>query len=176
MIDKLLGIEVAKQYFINLHDVVCNQKYDGILPYSFHLEMVAKQAELFKSCITKEKEAVVFSGIWGHDSIEDARITYNDVKARFGDEVAEIIYLCTECRGRNRAERKPVNWYLELSENKEATFVKLCDITANVKYSILTNSTMFEKYKKEHYEKTMRYLYHSDFEKIFYHLNSLFKL
>lgn len=29
---------------------------------------------------------------------------------------------------------------------------------------------------KEHYEKTMRYLYHSDFEKIFYHLNSLFKL
>lgn len=41
----------AKEYFYNLHDVECNQKYDGKLPYSFHLEMVVKQAEKFEKYI-----------------------------------------------------------------------------------------------------------------------------
>lgn len=31
------------------HDVECNQKYNKILPYSFHLNLVAEQAKKWKS-------------------------------------------------------------------------------------------------------------------------------
>lgn len=88
----------AKSYFTNLHDVECNQKYNGNLPYSFHLEMVAKQAEKYQHHIPSDNPYynAVWTGIWGHDSIEDARLTYNDVKEKFGEIAADIVYLCTE--------------------------------------------------------------------------------
>ena len=56
------------------------------------------------------------------------------------DEVAEVIYLCTDDKGRNRKERKSERYYNGLEENEIALFVKLCDIISNVKYSILTSN------------------------------------
>lgn len=145
----------AKRWFCDLHDNQCNQKYNKTLPYSFHLEMVAAQAKKFEKYIPADNPyyAAVWAGVWGHDSIEDARLTYNDIKDIWGEYAAEIIYLCTEWKGRNRAERKPKEFYLELMTNEDAVFVKLCDIIANMKFSLLTNSTMFQKYVKEWTEK-----------------------
>ena len=40
-------LEIQK-YFYDLHDIECNQKYNKTLPYSFHLEMVGKQAIKFE--------------------------------------------------------------------------------------------------------------------------------
>jgi len=143
-------------YFSHLHDNECNQKYsEDLLPYSFHLRMVALQAEKFEKYIPVDEpyHTAVWVGIWGHDSIEDARLTYNDIKKMYGEEAAEIIYLCTEWKGRNRAERKPKEFYLELLTNENAVFVKLCDMIANMKFSLLTNSSMFQKYIKEWTEK-----------------------
>ena len=149
----------AKEFFTNLHDIEVNQKYAKNLPYSFHLELVEKQALKFEKYILSEKRDITFTGIWGHDSIEDARLTYNDVKSKFGKEVAEIIYLCTENKGRNREARKDEVWYNELAQNDIAVFVKLCDIIANSLFSLTTGSTMFEKYKNEYYNKVKQYLY-----------------
>ena len=145
----------AKRWFCDLHDNKCNQKYNKNLPYSFHLEMVAAQAMKFEKYIPVDNpyHDAVWAGIWGHDSIEDARLTYNDIKDVWGEHAAEIIYLCTEWKGRNRAERKPKEFYLELMANEDAVFVKLCDIIANMKFSFLTNSSMFQKYVKEWTEK-----------------------
>jgi (p)ppGpp synthase/HD superfamily hydrolase len=140
----------VKSFFINLHDVECNQKYSKKYPYSLHLEAVRATVEKFLYLINDpiEKELVII-GAWGHDSIEDARLSYNDVKQRFGEDAAEIIFLCTEMRGRDRKERKDVVFYEQLSKNDLAVFVKLCDIAANISFSILTNSTMIDRYKKE---------------------------
>jgi (p)ppGpp synthase/HD superfamily hydrolase len=140
-----------KQYFSDLHDNKCNQKYANILPYSFHLSIVDQQARLFEHHIPIDEpyNTAIFAAIWGHDSIEDARLTYNDIKEKFGELTADIIYLCTEDKGRNRAERKSDNWYKQLITNEYAVFVKLCDIMANIKFSLLTNSSMLAKYKKE---------------------------
>jgi (p)ppGpp synthase/HD superfamily hydrolase len=145
----------AKLWFCDLHDNKCNQKYNKNLPYSFHLEMVAAQARKFKKYIPVDNpyHHAVWIGIWGHDSIEDARLTYNDIKDIWGERAAEIIYLCTEWKGRNRAERKPIQFYLELMTNEDAVFVKLCDIIANMKFSLLTNSPMFQKYVMEWVKK-----------------------
>lgn len=149
------------------HDVICNQKYADTLPYSFHLKMVKAQASKFmylamlprgvgnpimgyeKDHENLLRESLVLMGCAGHDLIEDARLSYNDIKERAGVDVAEIIFLCTEMRGRNRAERKNDQFYKELATNELAVFVKLCDIMANSTYSILSNSGMLRKQKEE---------------------------
>jgi (p)ppGpp synthase/HD superfamily hydrolase len=174
----------AKQYFYKLHDVSCNQKYNGTLPYSFHLEMVLSQAQKFSDLVKNRYDKRGELEVWdiikisclGHDSIEDARLTYNDIKEKFGVEVAEIVYLCTENKGRTRAERKDAQWYCELKSNELAVFVKLCDIIANVKFSLLTNSSMFKKYKSEYVEKVKPHLYSDQYRDMFAYLDKIFEI
>lgn len=147
------------EYFTYLHDVECNQKYGNNLPYSFHLEMVYKTGLKFETVLTKALNVGsvphdVHIALWGHDAIEDGRITYNDLKQRFSYDVAEIIYLCTDFKGRTRSERKPEQFYLELVGDKSrlnlcAVFVKLCDMISNIQYSVFTNASMAGKYKQE---------------------------
>ena len=172
-------------YFYFLHNIEVNQKYDKILPYSFHLEMVYNQGKKFKdiaNLIRKDGDIEdylpysIVVGLYGHDSIEDARLTYNDIKEKFGQESAEIVYLCTENKGRNRSERKDDSFYNELKTNKLAVFVKLCDLIANVKYSLLTNSTMFDKYKSEYTYKIKPHLFTQEFKPMFDYLDKIFEI
>jgi (p)ppGpp synthase/HD superfamily hydrolase len=167
-----------RTFCVAQHDLVCNQKYatsfmkEG-LPYSFHLRAVVEQAYKFKYLLKSEAEiALVLAGGWGHDLIEDARVTYNDIKQDWGEELAEIIYCCTEEKGRNRNARHDANYYNELSKNDLAVFVKLCDIIANTKFSLLTNSSMYEKYKKE-YPKLKSNLYREQYADMFEYLEKI---
>lgn len=158
----------------NQHDIVCNQKYDDTLPYSFHLEAVAKQVGLFdhiiKDCNLNRYNLIC--GAYGHDLIEDARMTYNDVVKLSSVEVADIIYCCTEEKGRDRNGRHNQKYFDELKVNREAVFVKLCDIIANIKYSLLTNSSMYNKYGKE-YPKLKSELYRAEFDDMFKYIERL---
>jgi len=177
----------SKEFFTNLHDVECNQKYADTLPYSFHLNLVYLQGEKFKDVICKilEKEygmtftkyelpREVKDSLWGHDSIEDARLTYNDIKELYGALVADVIYLCTDFKGKNRAERKPEQFYKELMTEKVAVFVKLCDLIANIKYSLLVNSSMYDKYKAEWTETKFKLIdVSSEFKEMFLYINKL---
>lgn len=145
------------------HDIVCNQKYNKNLPYSFHLMCVEKQADKFKYLLTEQEYFIAKCGTIAHDLIEDANITYNDVVQitknmlinpffdnKYSDNrIAEVIYRCTELRGRTRAERHGPDYIKELKDDKIAVFVKLCDIAANMLFSKLTNSSMYKKYKVE---------------------------
>jgi (p)ppGpp synthase/HD superfamily hydrolase len=159
----------------NQHDIHCNQKYGDIHPYSFHLELVSKQAKLFKHILDKNDYELTIYGCWGHDLIEDARMTYNDIKNMVGEQVADIIYCCTEEKGKNRTERHSQKFFDELKENELAIFVKLCDITANVKYSLLTNSSMYSKYKKE-FPKLKENIYVEKYDEMFNYLESLLNI
>ena len=157
------------------HDVVCNQKYAGKFPYSAHLKWVKDQADKFIKLVPQEDRNFVYAGCAGHDLIEDARVTYNDLKQLIGVEVADIIYACTEERGRNRLERHSQAYYELLGNNELAIFVKVCDIIANVTFSILENSTMIEKYRNEH-ETNMTFLYDEKYDPMFKHLGKLLAL
>lgn len=160
------------QKIYNIHDVDCNQKYDKTLPYSFHLENVRKIALTYSDCILwgikalPEREfewATIELSAVGHALIEDARLTYNDVVQLLQtrmcvNRVADIIYDCTEEKGKTRSERHNSKFYIELSKNRLAVYIKLCDILSNILYSKLTCSIMFEQYKKE-YATVEDYLY-----------------
>jgi (p)ppGpp synthase/HD superfamily hydrolase len=87
--------------------------------------------------------------VWGHDLIEDCRVSYNDVKEHLGQESADIIYSVSNEKGKNRSERANDKYYEGIRNTKGGVFVKLCDRIANVQYSKMTKSRMFEMYKKE---------------------------
>lgn len=141
-----------------------NHYYDTYLPYEFHLRMVDQAGQQFKHLLDDTKD--YFTGetfgdivtlrdaclraVWGHDLIEDTRVSYNDVRAHLGQEAANIIYAVSNEKGKTRAERANDKYYEGIRETEGAVFVKLCDRIANVQYSKMTKSRMFEMYKNEH--------------------------
>lgn len=177
-------LDQIQEFFYRLHDEETNQKYnkgDYPVPYSFHLHCAEKNYWKFRRLIPKGvsmgySEDIVYKGVVGHDSLENCDLSFNDLKAMYGEEVAEVIFLCTDYTGRTRDERKPMAFYIALSKNKLAIFVKLCDIMANTKFSLLMNSDMFLKYKKEYFEKVKPYLYCEEYKEMFDYLEKIYAL
>lgn len=162
-----------RDWAFKVHDEHCNQKYDNVMPYSQHLKFVAAQAYRFKH-LWPETTGVgnIYYCCLCHDIIEDGRISYNDLKAMAGEEVAEVVFLLTENKGRTRAERHGAEYYIAISNNKIATFIKLCDIIANVLYSTLSGSSMLRKYREE-YPAVEGYLYCEEYKEVFDYLKNL---
>ena len=127
-----------------LHESV-NQTYDGNLPYGIHLDMVVDSVYKYGHFVCAEETDILpmFFGGYYHDSIEDARLTYNDVMKtarQYMDEqqaymAAEIVFALTNDKGRNRAERAGEKYYQGIRETPYAPFVKLADRLANIRYS-----------------------------------------
>jgi (p)ppGpp synthase/HD superfamily hydrolase len=137
-----------------------NHWYDQYLPYEFHLRMVAQAAKDFIHLIPDSNDGEnsfrdsVTMAAYGHDLIEDTRVSYNDVKEVLGIQAADIIYAVSNEKGKNRKERANDKYYEGIRNTPGAVFVKMCDRIANVQYSKMTGSRMFEMYKKENAEFT----------------------
>ena len=152
-------INLIKNRASYIHDNVCNQKYGDNLPYSFHLEMVARFAMDWCHLVCEYEHHIIpiIFGAYFHDAIEDARMTYNDVlrlarafMTNYQATIAtEIVYALTDEKGRNRAERGSAKHYADIRATLYAPFVKWCDRYCNWKYSVETGSRMAEVYTKE---------------------------
>jgi (p)ppGpp synthase/HD superfamily hydrolase len=183
----MMTLSEWRQYCYNRHDVEVNQKYgnDVIkLPYSFHLYAVEAQAQKFKhiimgsepiSTITDIKFDMVAKGCIGHDLIDDARLCYSDIKRMTGKHVADIIYLCSDMRGKSRSERHSDEFFKELAKNERAVFVKLCDVIANSLFGVTTNSDMVNTLKSE-YSKFKELCYYPQHEEMWEYLASIYQL
>ena len=162
--------ENAKHFAVNHHQAT-NHFYDG-LPYEFHLNMVVETAKKFIHFIPERQRDVVLAACWAHDTIEDTRVTYNDVKSALGEEVAEIVYALTNEKGRNRKERANEKYYTGIRETPYAGFVKICDRIANAQYSKDQQSDMLKKYQKE-FEDFEHWLYNDLYHDMFDYLYSV---
>jgi (p)ppGpp synthase/HD superfamily hydrolase len=114
--------------------------------------MVNNVYEDFQHLLDEELNDYCGKAVWAHDTIEDTRVSYNDVKNQLGEEVADIVYAVTNDKGKNRKERAGDKYYEGIRNTPGAVFVKLCDRIANVQYGKMTKSRMFEMYKKENAE------------------------
>lgn len=153
-----------------------NHLYDGY-PYSVHLAMVAMFAQKYIECIPEQDKNDVLSACWLHDTIEDCRLTYNDIKKVAGERVADIVYAVTNEKGKNRKERANDEYYLGIRSTPWAKYVKLCDRLANVLYSLQNGSSMYAVYQKEH-DSFMKALFPKEidmnqYKDIISHLNEL---
>lgn len=122
-----------------------NHAYDRIRPYGFHLDMVVNWIRKYIGEVCEDEQDVlpIYFAAFYHDSIEDARLTYNDVmktaRLLMDEEQAllatEIVYALTNEKGRNRAERANEKYYEGIRETPYAPFVKLADRLANTSYA-----------------------------------------
>ncbi|MBR0046119.1 MAG: hypothetical protein IJP75_04450 [Bacteroidaceae bacterium] len=141
-----------------------NQMYDKVHPYGVHLDMVAESVSQYGHLVCADEQDVLplFFGAYFHDSIEDARQTYNDVTrlaSRWMDKeqaymAAEIVYALTNDKGRTRAERAGENYYRGIRETPYAPFVKLADRLANITYSC-SNGNELNTYMKAVYKQEL---------------------
>lgn len=164
-----------KQYGIDCHNSV-SQRY-GNKPYTAHLRAVHRYAKRYSYLltITHEMLEIVLACAWIHDVIEDARQTYNDVKAWCGVEAAEIAYALTNEKGRTRRERADDRYYEGIKKVRYADYIKICDRLANIEKSFLSKSTMLDKYRKEHKE-FKRHLYTSAHEPMFVEMERMINI
>lgn len=158
--EKTKKMEAMRVEACKLHDDT-NQTY-GKYMYSEHITRVFNEAlshlELLgiDSDDIETYEAIMFGAAF-HDSIEDARLTYNDVMKvalKYMDEdyaymATEIVYALTNEKGRNRKERANDRYYQGIRETPYAGFVKMCDRMANYKFSKEEESRMVKVYEKE---------------------------
>lgn len=98
---------------------------------------------------------ILYASAFLHDTIEDARMTYNDVvkflkefkgggfvlpegvRQHLEDQVPEIVYALTNEKGRNRGERANDLYYQGIRQTKFASFIKICDRLANIQYTMM---------------------------------------
>lgn len=173
-VKKLTTLEEIREYGDKCHSSV-NHMY-GNKPYSYHLEMVELFVEA-NDCLldTVGEKYLARIGARLHDTIEDTRKTYNDIKEIVSKEAAEVVYALSNEKGKTRAERANKKYYREIRANKVANFVKICDRLANVQHSVDTKSSMLSKYKEEscHFEEEM---WRKEFEPMFQTLANLLAL
>lgn len=129
-----------------------NHTYGGYLPYEFHLRLTASYAARFIHLlpIADDEVETLFAAAYFHDTLEDTRLTYNDLTLLLQrlqaennlvlniHDAVEAVYALTNDKGRNRAERAGEAYYAGIRATKYAPFLKMCDRLANVRYSTLT--------------------------------------
>jgi (p)ppGpp synthase/HD superfamily hydrolase len=157
-----LDIEEVRDRAYMLHESV-NQRYDKKHPYGFHLDMVADSVFKYGHLVCQQEADILplFFAAYYHDSIEDARMTYNDVtkaaRLFMNDDqaymAAEMVYALTNDKGRTRAERAGERYYQGIRETPYAPFLKLADRLANITYSFThsndSNHHMKDVYREE---------------------------
>lgn len=136
-----------------------NQTYGDRYVYGYHLTAVLNVALKYATYLgidTNTLKIIAFGACF-HDTIEDARLTYNDVlkyaRKYFGKEDAviatEIVYALTNEKGRTRAERANEKYYAGIRETPFAPFVKACDRIANYSFAKSNGTSMAKKYEQE---------------------------
>lgn len=151
----------------------------GDASYTIHLSHVVDVAYRFIYLLPQNLKSNIIAACWLHDSIEDARLSYNDIVKIFvnsgvplanGIHIAEIVRAVTNyTRGRNRKERMPDFIYEDIRNVDGARFVKCCDRIANIEFGGKT-----EMYQKEHAE-FKKQLYHTDVINMFDYMELLYK-
>lgn len=135
-----------------------DQEY-GIFPYVKHLEDVYQV--LIRFGFGDDQWLLI--GSWLHDIIEDTDWKYNDVKSKYGYDIAEMVYGVTDEMGRNRIERKKKT-YEKIKANYKSLILKLADRIANMEFSALSlfgDPSKFDMYRKEdiEFQKALRVSY-----------------
>jgi (p)ppGpp synthase/HD superfamily hydrolase len=115
----------AREYAARKH---ATQQY-GNQPYTVHLAAVR---EVLRWAGIEDEHPLAIAA-WLHDTVEDTDTTREDVAARFGDEVAELVWAVTGV-GKNRKERNE-NAYAKIRAYPQAATLKLADRIANVEAS-----------------------------------------
>lgn len=143
----IVNLETIERWCVEQHRNA-NHLYNKVYPYEVHLNWAVSAAKRFIHLLPNVNPAIVYGGCLAHDTIEDARASYNDVKKNCGEQVADIAYALTNEKGKNRAERANEKYYAGIRADIVFIFVKLCDRIANMEFSNIFGGKA-DMYRKE---------------------------
>lgn len=134
-------VERARVFATAAHAAVGQVRKYTFEPYIVH---PAEVASIVRS-VPHTDEMV--AAAWLHDTVEDTDVTIEDVRAEFGDKVAELVGWLTDVsrpEDGNRAVRKAMDRAHSAAAPAEAQTVKLADLIANTR-SIMKHDVAFAK-------------------------------
>jgi len=121
------------------------QEY-GDVSYTYHLDNV------YRLVLRYSENAQVLA--WLHDTLENTKKTYSDILYEFGPEMARMVELITDEKGKNRYIRK-LNTNLKLAscpkEYYDVLIVKAADRLSNMQESLMRcNTNLMKMYYNEY--------------------------
>lgn len=146
---------MSELIFKNLREIACKQYNDANCRYDnneyiYHIDMVinflTKYILVFKN--SKDAENTLIAALY-HDSIEDAKQSYNDILEIIGKDAADIVLAVTDVSAENRLMKHLLTMGKTVM-NYRAIILKMCDILANAMYSKSHGSSMYKKYVEEY--------------------------
>jgi len=87
-----------------------------------------------------------------HDTVEDCDVTLDDIKQKFGTEIADLVYWLTDTskpEDGNRAIRKSIDAERLSNAPIEAQFVKVADLIDNTRSIVEFDPSFAKVYLKE---------------------------
>lgn len=121
-----LRILQAAEYAADKHRFQ-RRKDKAATPYINHPLSVA-----FRLAAAGESDAMVLMAALLHDTIEDTNTSYDDLKEKFGIEVADVVLELTDDKHLSKEERKRRQVDLAAGKSLAARKVKLADKICNV--------------------------------------------
>ena len=147
--DKIIDFSEVEKFAKNKHKHPGETQRYGTAPYSVHLDAVVNNVIKYKKYLTYQEYPILIKAAYCHDLIEDTDVDINKLKEKTDPEVAELVYLVSNERGRTRKERN-FKTYPKIWNNPLAKFLKLCDRIANTKNSRETGHRMYKVYCDEY--------------------------
>lgn len=87
---------------------------------------------------------------WLHDIVEDTPTTIDEIRSRFGDEVANLVWAVTSASGKNRKERNAATYPKTRAAGRDAVALKLLDRLVNVEACWETRDAKLFMYHREY--------------------------
>jgi len=136
--------EIARKQY---DDSNCN--YGGH-SYMIHIKMVVDLVNVYQNVFYRPIDVdVTLVAALFHDSIEDAKQTYNNISDVAGEKVADVVLAVTDVPAENRLMKHLLTMGKTVKDYR-AIILKMCDILANVTYSKDNGSSMYAKYVEEY--------------------------
>ena len=143
-----MDLEAVSKFARAAHDAA-NCRYDG-KNYYVHVSMVEDGIDKYETVFKFHRDyRKARAGASCHDLIEDAQLTFNDIKEVTTREVARIVLDVTDVHEENRLLRHLFTMGKTVKDFR-SIIVKMADMRANGLYSKTHGSPMYKKYVEEY--------------------------
>lgn len=146
------------------------QRYGAGAPYSVHLQAV--EAVLRRFGASEETDGALLVAAWLHDVVEDTGKNVEQMRSRFGDRVAALVWAVTDEPGPSRRERHE-RTFPKTRSVRGAVRLKLADRIANVEAAREERPDLLRMYTSEHAEFEAALRRPGEHEDMWGHLASL---
>jgi len=144
----MIDLNVVSKFARAAHDAA-NCKYDGKNYYT-HVKMVEDTMDKYKTVFLLYDDYIKARAACScHDTIEDAQLTFNDIKDATSKTVARIVLDVTDVHEENRLLRH-LSTMNKTVKDYRSIIVKMCDMRSNGLYSKENGSSMYKKYVAEY--------------------------